>query len=209
MSDIFPRMRMLKSTVLLIILIGMLAMNAAAQGRGDGGGGQRGAAGPPAMVLSTPAFPDGGKIPAKYSQEGEQVSPPLAWTAPPNGTMSFVVHAFDMDFAPNRGADPSQLMWLVWNIPSSARGLPENVPAAAKLPDGSQQISATGPQYRGPGTQANGPMHHYAFEVYALDTMLEIQPTANALETRAAAFKAMSGHVLAKYSYVGMFRRSQ
>ena len=161
------------------------------------------------MVLSTPAFPDGGKIPAKYSQEGEQVSPPLAWTAPPNGTMSFVVHAFDMDFAPNRGADPSQLMWLVWNIPSSARGLPENVPAAAKLPDGSQQISATGPQYRGPDTQANGPMHHYAFEVYALDTMLEIQPTANALETRAAAFKAMSGHVLAKYSYVGMFRRSQ
>src|SRR5436309_12023025 len=206
-------MRMLKSNVLLMILIGMVAMNAAAQGRGGrgdgGGGGQRGAAGPPAMVLSTTAFPDGGKIPPKYSQEGEQVSPPLTWTAPPNGTMSFVIHVFDMDFAPNRGADPSQLMWLVWNIPSSARGLPENVPAGAKLADGSQQISATGPQYRCPCTQANGPMHHYAFEVYALDTMLDIQPTANALETRAAAFKAMSGHVLAKYSYVGLFRRSQ
>ena len=59
------------------------------------------------MVLSTTAFPDGGKIPPKYSQEGEQVSPPLTWTEPPNGTMSFVVHVFDMDFAPNRGADPA------------------------------------------------------------------------------------------------------
>ena len=52
-------------------------------------------------------------------------------------------------------------------------------------------------------------MHHYAFEVYALDTMLDLQGSANALETRAAAFKLMSGHVLAKYSYVGLFRRSQ
>ena len=52
-------------------------------------------------------------------------------------------------------------------------------------------------------------MHHYAFEVYALDTILNIQPTANALETRTAAFKEMAGHVLAKYSYVGLFRRSQ
>ena len=153
-------MRMLKSNVLLVILIGMVAMSAAAQGRGGrgdaAGGGQREAAGPPAMVLSTNAFPDGGKIPPKYTQEGEQISPPLTWTAPPNGTMSFVVHVFDMDFAPNRGADPSQLMWLVWNIPGSARGLPENVPAGAKLADGSQQISATGPQYRGPGAPAVG-----------------------------------------------------
>jgi Raf kinase inhibitor-like YbhB/YbcL family protein len=206
-------MRILKSNVLLkSCLIGMIAANAAAQGRGgrgDAGGGQRGAAGPPAMVLSTTAFPDGGKIPPKYSQEGEQVSPPLTWTEPPNGTRSFVVHVFDMDFAPNRGADPSQLMWLVWNIPGTSRGLPENVPPGPKLPDGSQQISASGAQYRGPGTQANGPMHHYAFEVYALDSMLDIQPTANALETRAAAFKAMAGHVLAKYSYVGLYRRSQ
>jgi Raf kinase inhibitor-like YbhB/YbcL family protein len=204
-------MQTMKSIFLLFVLIGMVALNAAAQGRGarGDGGGQRGAAGPPAMTLSTTAFPDGGKIPAKYSQEGEQVSPPLTWTDPPNGTMSFVVHVFDMDFAPNRGADPSQLMWLVWNIPASSRGLPENVPAAAKLPDGSQQISASGPQYRGPGTQANGPMHHYAFEVYALDTKLDFQPTTDALATRAAAFKAMAGHVLAKYSYVGLFRRSQ
>ena len=213
MSDIFPRMRK-PNVIFVILVIGILAANAAAQGRGEGGGGgQRGggggAAGPPAMTLSTTAFPDGGKIPAKYSQEAEQVSPPLTWTTPPNGTMSFVVHVFDMDFAPNRGADPSQLMWLVWNIPGSSRGLPEAVPMGAKLPDGTQQISASGPQYRGPGTQANGPMHHYAFEVYALDTMLDLQGSANALETRAAAFKLISGHVLAKYSYVGLFRRSQ
>ena len=195
-----------------MITIGMVAMNAAAQGRGgEGGGGQRGAAGPPAMVLSTTAFPDGGKIPPKYSQEGEQVSPPLTWTEPPNGTMGLSSHVFDMDFAPNRGADPSQLKSRRFGLEYSfERERPSGkCPGRAKLPDGSQQISATGPQYRGPGTQANGPMHHYAFGVHALDTMLSIQATANALETRAAAFKAMAGHVLAKYSYIGLFRRSQ
>ena len=194
---------------LLIILAASFALTAVAQER-EGGRGQRGGGGnPPSMVLSTTAWEDGGVIPPKYSQEAEQVSPPLTWTTPPNGTVSFVVHFFDMDFAPNRGADPSQLLWLVWNIPGTSKGLPEGVPAGAQLPDGSRQISTSGPSYRGPGTQATGPMHHYTFEVFALDTMLDVQPGQDPLATRAAAFKAMSGHVLAKYSYVGKFRRSK
>ena len=67
-----------------------------------------------------------------------------------------------------------------------------------------RQISASGPQYRGPGAAANGPLHHYTFEVYALDTKVDVAPSANAqpmtaaLETRAAVMKAMQAHVLGK-----------
>ena len=85
----------------------------------------------------------------------------------------------------------------------------------ADLPDGSHQISASGPQYRGPGAAAAGPLHHYTFEVYALDVSIDVArstatpPVAAALETRASVMKAMQGHVLGKAVYVGLFRRPQ
>lgn len=75
--------------------------------------------------------------------------------------------------------------------------------------DGSYQISATGPVYRGPGAAALGPRHHYMFELFALDTTLDVQPTADAFETRANVMKAMQGHVLGKAVYGGLFRRPQ
>jgi phosphatidylethanolamine-binding protein (PEBP) family uncharacterized protein len=77
------------------------------------------------------------------------------------------------------------------------------------LPDGSHQISATGPQYRGPGAPATGPQHHYTFEIYALDTKLDVVATADAFETRNNVMKAIQGHVLGKAVYVGLFRRPQ
>ena len=61
--------------------------------------------------------------------------------------------------------------------------------------------------YRGPGAGANGPYHHYMFELYALDTKLDVKPTTDAFETRAAVIKAMQGHVIAKAAYGGLFRR--
>jgi len=168
-----------------------------------------------AMVLTIPAWPDGGPIPAKYTQAGEQVSPPLQWTNVPAGTQSFVVNMLDPDVAIQRGTE-TQPHWIVWNIPGSATGLAEGMRAGAQLDDGSRQISASGPQYRGPGAPASGPLHHYTFEVYALDTKLDAvepstatQAVAAALETRAAVMKAMQGHVLGKAVYVGLFHRPQ
>jgi Raf kinase inhibitor-like YbhB/YbcL family protein len=170
------------------------------------------------MTLTTTAWPDGDPIPAKYTQAGEQVSPALTWTNVPAGTVSFVVHMHDPDVSVQRTTD-TQVHWLAWRIPASAKGLPEGVPQGAELPDGMRQISATGPVYRGPGAPANGPPHHYTIEVYALDTMLDVQPagpaTADktpqivAVETRTNVFKAMSGHILGKAVYVGLFRRPQ
>src|SRR5258708_7118544 len=174
---------------------------------------QRGAAGPP-MTMTVSGFPDGGQFPVKFSQAaegvatGEGTSPAITWTNAPAATQSFFLHMHDMDLARNKTTD-DQPHWVVWNIPATATGLPEGVPKGSPRPDGSSQISATGPMYRGPGAGANGPFHHYVFELFALDTKLDVQPAADAFETRANVMKAIHGHILAKAVYVGLFRRPQ
>ena len=182
---------------------------------GQAPGGQRGGApASPPMTLTVSGFPDGGQIPVKFSQAaegvapGEGTSPALTWTNTPAGTQSFVLNMRDLDVARNKTTD-DQAHWVVWNIPATATSLPEGVPKGSQRPDGSFQISATGPMYRGPGAPATGPQHHYMFEIYALDTKLEVQPTADAFETRANVMKAMQGHVLGKAVYGGLFKRPQ
>jgi Raf kinase inhibitor-like YbhB/YbcL family protein len=168
----------------------------------------------PAMTLTIPGFPDGGQIPVKFSQAapgvapGEGTSPAMSWATVPAGTQSFFLHAHDLDLARNKTTD-DQPHWVFWNIPSTATGLPEGVPKGLQLPDGSYQISATGPMYRGPGASAQGPFHHYVFELYALDTKLDVKPSSDAFETRANVMKAIQGHILAKAVYGGLFRRPQ
>ena len=116
-----------------------------------------------------------------------------------------VVH--DLDAVTGSGVD-DLLHWLVWNIPGSARGLPEHVPQGAALADGARQISATGPNYRGPAAPASGPPHHYAFELFALDTVIDVAAVgASPAQTRAAVLAAMAGHVRGKGVYIGIFRR--
>ena len=203
-------MRLLRSVLVLMTVFTVVCATAVAQTNptpARGAGGQRGGGGP-AMTLTTEAWPDGGQIPAKYTQAGEQVSPALTWTNAPAAAVSFVLHFHDPDVALNRGTD-TQVHWLLWNVPGTSKGLPEGVPQGAQLADGTRQISASGPSYRGPGAAATGPMHHYTVELYALDTMLDVQPAATAPETRANVFKAMAGHVLGKAVYVGLFRRPQ
>ena len=139
---------------------------------------------------------------------GEGTSPAITWSNVPAGTQSFVLNMHDMDVARNKTTD-DQAHWVVWNIPATATGLPEGVPKGSQLADGSYQISATGPMYRGPGAPANGPPHHYMFELFALDTKLDVQPAADAFETRANVMKAMQGHILGKAVYGGLFRRPQ
>src|SRR5688572_5214906 len=176
------------TTVLFIVLIAAsLAAGQAPQG----------AAPAPAtpMVLTIPAFPDGGQIPVRFSQAAEGAAPGEGTS--PAGTQSFVLHMHDMDLARNKTTD-DQPHWVIWNIPATATGLPEGTPKGSPRPDGSYQISATGPVYRGPGAPATGPMHHYMFEVFALDTKLDVQPSADAFETRANVLKAMQGHILGK-----------
>jgi len=182
--------------------------------RGGGGGGGRGAGAPAAaqggaapMRLMSNSFIDGGLIPPKYTQAGEQASPQLAWANAPMGTQSFVLHMHDMEGARNKTTE-DQLHWLVWNIPAETRALPEGVPMG-DLKDGSHQTSATGNGvYRGPGAPANGPYHHYVFELFALDTKIDVPANAaDPFDTRAKVLTAIQGHVLGKAVYLGFFRR--
>ena len=205
-------MRCLRSTAAAMMVPALVIGATAAQDPAAGGrSGQRGTGAPPAaapMTLTTAAFADGAEIPLKYTQAGEQTSPALTWSNAPANTVSFVLHMHDLEVARNRTTD-DQVHWLVWNVPGSSTGLPQGVPQGAELPDGSRQTSASGPVYRGPGAPANGPMHHYTFEIFALDTKLDVQPAADAFETRTIVMKAMQGHILGKAVYMGRFHRPQ
>ena len=191
-------------------LVLSVAVSIGAQQRG-------GAPAAPPMTLTVSGFADGGQIPVRFSQAapgvapGEGTSPAITWSNVPAGTQSFVLNMHDMDVARNKTTD-DQAHWVVWNIPASATGLPEGVPKGPKLANGAFQFSATGQMYRGPGAPANGPPHHYMFEVFALDTKLDVQPSTGenaAFETRANVVKAMQGHILGKAVYGGLFRRPQ
>jgi hypothetical protein len=198
-------MKYKKLVALFVVAIASAALSAQQRG---------GAPAAPPMTMTVAGFPDGGQVPVKYSQAapgvatGEGLSPAITWTNVPAGTQSFVLNMHDMDVARNKTTD-DQAHWVVWNIPGTSTGLPEGVPKGAQLADGSYQISATGQMYRGPGAPATGPMHHYMFEVFALDTKLDVRPTADAFETRANVMKAMQSHILGKAVYGGLFKRPQ
>jgi hypothetical protein len=172
---------------------------------GPGGQGRRGAV--QVMTLTSTAWPDGGRIPAQYTQAGAQTSPAFSWSDVPDGVVSFVLIAHDVDAATGNGTDDI-LHWMMWNIPGASRGLPEGVPQGPQLPDGTRQISVSGPYYRGPGASAAGPAHHYVFELFALDTMLDVAPVGQSpQQTRAAIVTAMAGRVRGKAVYTGLFKR--
>jgi Raf kinase inhibitor-like YbhB/YbcL family protein len=174
---------------------------------GRGGGSGRGRA-IQVMTLTSSAFADGSQIPVKFSQAGDEASPPIAWTGTPDSTVSFVLIVHDANAVAANGLD-DVLHWMVWNLPATARSLPEGVPQGPQLSDGTRQISVTGPNYRGPAAPSNGPAHHYVFELYALDVMLDVPAVgAPPAATRAAVIAAMTGHVRGKAVTVGLFRRA-
>jgi len=207
-------MRLARSTFALALLLAPVAQGQqrgappatpGAQPAGRGGGGRGGVQ---VMTLATTAWADGSSIPIKYTQAGDQASPPLSWSSVPEGVASFVLLVHDVDAVAGNGTDDI-LHWLVWNIPGAVRSLPERVPQAPQMPDGMRQISATGPSYRGPGASSAGPAHHYMFELFALDVASLDVPAVGAspAQTRAAVAASMAGHVRGKAVYVGLFKR--
>jgi Raf kinase inhibitor-like YbhB/YbcL family protein len=184
------------------------AQTPAAPGGAPQTGGAQAAPAPPPLTMAITAFADGSEIPAKYTQAGAQTSPGITWTNVPAGAVSFLLHMHDMEGSRNRTTD-DQLHWLVWNIPGTVTGLPEGIPMGPQLQNGAYQVSASGQVYRGPGAPATGPRHHYTFELFALDMKVDVQPGAEAFETRTNIIKAIQGHILGKAVYMGLFRRPQ
>ena len=186
------------SNCFLRIMLAMLACVAFAQQRPGG------PAGPP-LTMTIPAFSDGSDLPGKYSCSNPPVgvSPQIQWMNPPSGTQSFAILLHDGEVHPQKGLYDGA-RWFIWNIPADATGLPEGVPAG-DLANGAHQMKGGNPPtaaYAGPCAPP-GPNHHYTFELYALDTKLDLSPDA----TRADAMKAMDGHILGSASYFALFHR--
>src|SRR5436190_2969315 len=208
---------MMRSNAALFLMAALLAIGAPIIAQAPQGGAARGgqAAGPargpqtPPLLMTTTAFEDGGVIPDKYTQAAGPmaVSPELKWSQVPMGTQTFVLLLHDPEPVLNKSSKMDVTHWLIWNIPGTATGLKEGV-AQGELPDGSRQVSLRANGYMGPGAPA-GPYHHYTFELYALDSKLDVaQGTPQeAANTRVAVVNAMEGHVLGKAVLVGRFHR--
>lgn len=164
----------------------------------------------PNLTMTSTAFEDGSIIPNKYtSLSPTPISPELQWTNVPDGTVSFALILDDQDNSLQKTTNMT-LHWMIFNIPGTARGLPEDVPHVDQLSDGSIQAMLTGgrttparPGYKGMGAPPEGPYHHYVYWLYALDSKLSLDSNAS----RTEVYNAMNGHILDKAVLVSRFHR--
>lgn len=152
------------------------------------------------IKITSPAFEDGGLIPARYTCDGEDISPPLRWDAVPEGTRSIALICDDPD-APMG----TWVHWVLFNLPADTRELAEKFPADETLHDGTRQgitdFGSTG--YGGPCPPSG--THRYFFKIYALDTKIDLVAVAD----KARLLEAMEGHILGQGQLVGKYERQK
>jgi Raf kinase inhibitor-like YbhB/YbcL family protein len=190
---------MTKSSVAFAV-VALFAASAYAQGQAPAAGGPpvlakqiapaRG--GSSRLLVTSNAFVSGSDLDDKYTQNGDNMSPGINWSKGPQGTQSYAV--LTEDSGVNR-ADPV-VHWVIFNIPSTATGLPQNVPTDATLENGTEQGKNVrgNAGYIGPKPPA-GQTHPYHFEVFALNTRLNVDPGS---ADRNTVVNAMKNHVLAQ-----------
>jgi len=152
-----------------------------------------------AIKLTSSVFNEGQSIPAKYTGDGSDKSPPLAWSDCPAGTASLVLICEDPDAPVGTWTH-----WVLFDMPANQRKLAEGVPTDETLADGSRQgkndFRKIG--YGGPAPPPGKP-HRYFFKLYALDVKLELPAGAS----RKQLLTAMKGHVLAEGQLMGTYQR--
>jgi hypothetical protein len=155
-----------------------------------------------ALELSSPAFGPGAAIPARYTCEGRDMSPPLDWRGVPSGTKSLVLIVDDPDAPDPRAPKMTWVHWVLVNLPGDLKGLPEGV-AAGALPagtiEGVNDWKRTG--YGGPCPPIG--RHRYFHKLYALDRVLTGLDRPNKAQIEAA----MKGHVLGHTELVGTYEK--
>ena len=163
-----------------------------------------GIAAPETIRLTSPAFASGGTIPARFTEDGAKVSPPIAFDGLPDGTRSLTLIVEDAD-----SPTPAPLCHaLVWAIPPQDGGFDEAALDADAMPTarggvgmGKHSLLGTGWLPPDPPT-GHGP-HRYVFQIYALD----YEPTLEDGAGRGAVVDSLRGHVLAKASLIGLYER--
>ena len=153
------------------------------------------------LALISPAFAANGPIPAQYTCDADELSPPLAWDGVPAGTSSFALLVDDPD-APDPAAP--KLVWVHWilyNLDPACRELPEGAGNASPRGGARTGRNDGGTDgYQGPCPPIG--RHRYFFRLFALDTIL---PDLGAGVSRADLERAMDGHVLASASIMGTY----
>lgn len=152
------------------------------------------------LQLTSTAFAPGDEIPLRHTCEGEDLSPPLAWSGVPAAARSLALIVDDPDAPDPAAPKMTYVHWVLYNIPPSAASLPE---AVSRLPDGTQQGLNDWRRagYGGPCPPIG--RHRYFHKLYALDTVLPDLGTP----TKAALEAAMKGHVIAQAELVGTFQK--
>jgi len=154
------------------------------------------------LTVTSAAFAPGGEIPAVYTCEGSDISPPIAWSGAPAGTRSFALIVDDPDAPDPSAPKMTWVHWVLYNIAPTAKGLPEAVRSGAALAgarEGLNDWNRTG--YGGPCPPIG--RHRYYHKLYALDIVLPDlgKPRKTALE------KAMQGHILAQATLIGTYQK--
>lgn len=151
------------------------------------------------MNITSPAFSDGASIPARFTCQGENLSPQLDWSGVPSGARSLALVVSDPD-APGG----TFIHWVLYNLPPQTSGLPEGVPASERLSSGAAQgrndFGRIG--YGGPCPPPGKP-HRYIFTLYALDLAPDLPAGLNAARLNSL----MRGHILAQASLTGLYQR--
>ncbi|OUL36857.1 hypothetical protein BV372_05220 [Nostoc sp. T09] len=152
------------------------------------------------MEIRSSAFFIGNTIPFKYTCDGDDISPPIYWQDPPQGTQSFALILDDPD-APKQ----TFTHWVVYNIPADNRELPEGITQEPKLPNGGVQGKNSFGKlgFGGPCPPPKHGAHRYFFKIFALDQSLDLPPGA----TKEELLQAMEGHVLDKAEVMGRYAR--
>jgi Raf kinase inhibitor-like YbhB/YbcL family protein len=153
--------------------------------------------------MSSSAFTNGGKIPEKFSEYGDKVSPPLQWSAM-SSAKSYLLIVEDPDAA----AAKPVVHWVAWNIPADVTALPGGLQKQPRLtePDGILEGRNTHGSvgYFGPRPPIGDPDHHYHFQIFALDKQLDVLPGSD----RDTVLAAAKGSVIAKGELVGLFSQA-
>ena len=154
------------------------------------------------MQITSTAFETNATIPAHYTCEGRNVSPPLAWSGVPAGARSFVLIVDDPDAPDPAAPRMTWVHWVLYNLPATAGSLPE---ATATLPGeaGSGVNDAKRPGYTGPCPPIG--RHRYFFKLYALDTVL---PDLGS-PTKAQLEDAMRGHIVGQTELLGTYQKQR